>query len=58
MEKEVEAIKEDIFKLCWYMRGGLTVSEAYNMDYQDRLIIGRIVEQNLEVTKTSGLPFF
>jgi hypothetical protein len=58
MEKEVEAVKEDLLRVCWYMRGGLTLSEAYEMDYQDRVIIGKIIEDNLETTKKSGLPFF
>ena len=40
------------------MRGGLTLEEAYAMGIEDREIIGKIVEENLETTKKSGLPFF
>jgi hypothetical protein len=58
MEREIEAIKEDLYKICWYMRGGVTISEVLEMDYRDRVIIGRIIEENLETTKNSGLPFF
>ena len=58
MENETKAIKSDLFKLCWFMRGGVTISEAYELDMQDRELIGKIVEGNLETTKSSGLPFF
>lgn len=58
MDKETKALKEEIFRLCWYMRGGLTLSEAYEMEISDREIIAKIVESNLEITKSSGLPYF
>jgi len=40
------------------MRGSLTVEEAYQLDYEDRAIMFKIVEENLETTKKTGLPFF
>lgn len=58
MERESKALKKDLFKLTWYMRGGLSFTEAYMLDYQDREIISKIVEENLEVAKESGMPFF
>lgn len=57
-EKDTKAIKDELFKLCWYMRGGMTISEAYLLTYEDRIIIGKLIEKNLETTKESGLPFF
>jgi hypothetical protein len=57
-EKEVNSIKSNILKLCWYMRGGLTYAEALNMSSNERNLINKIVEENLETTKKSGLPFF
>lgn len=47
-----------MLRICWFMRGGVTLQEAYMLDAQDREIIGNIIKQNLETTKTSGLPFF
>jgi hypothetical protein len=58
MELETKAVKEDLLRICWFMRGGVTISEAYNLDFQDRELIGKIIESNLETTKESGLPFF
>lgn len=58
MEKEIRAIKEELMRLCWFMRGSLSVEEAHNLDNLDREIISKLIEENLEHTKKSGLPFF
>jgi len=58
MENETRAVKEDLFRICWFMRGGVTITEAYELDLQDREAISKIIESNLETTKESGLPFF
>ena len=58
LEEEQKGLREELLKICWYMRGGVTLDEAYAMSHQDRSIIGEIVKENLETTKKSGLPFF
>jgi hypothetical protein len=57
-DKEAKAIKDELLKLCWYMRGGLTYSEAHLLTSEERSSIAKLIEHNLEMTKTSGLPFF
>jgi hypothetical protein len=56
-ENETKAIKEELFRICWYMRG-TSLAEAYLLSYEDREIIGKIIEKNLEITKETGHPFF
>jgi hypothetical protein len=58
MDQEVEALKHNLFQLCWFMRGGINLEQIYNMDSKDREIIGKIIKENIETTKDSGLPFF
>jgi hypothetical protein len=56
-ERNVLDLKEEIFKLSWYMRGGVTSDQLfYNYSYEDRTIISSIVKENIEATKKSGLP--
>jgi hypothetical protein len=57
-ERDTKALKDELFKLCWYMRGGITISEAFLLTADDRLIISALIEENLKITKDSGLPFF
>jgi len=57
-DKTAKAIKEELLKLSWYMRGGLDYNLSHLLTPEDREIIGKIVEEHLETTKESGLPFF
>jgi hypothetical protein len=40
------------------MRGSLSVEEAYQLDFESREIINKLIEENLETTNKTGLPFF
>jgi hypothetical protein len=57
LDKEAKAIKKDVLKLCWYMRG-LSYSEAMHLSWEERELVGEIIKENLETTKKTGLPFF
>ncbi len=56
--KEIDAIKKELFKLMWYMRGSINLDQAVLLTYDDRKNISDLIEENLETTKKSGLPFF
>jgi len=56
-ERESKALKDEIFRLCWYMRG-TPLSEAFLLSFEDREIIAKIIESNLKTTQESGQPFF
>lgn len=58
MEKEAYDIRNENLKMCWYMRGGLTYNEAMHLSHHEREMIGRIIKENLETTKKTGLNFF
>ena len=40
------------------MRGGATYEDVLNMSSEERKVISKLIEENLETTKKSGLPFF
>jgi len=58
MERDTKALKEEILKICWYMRGSISYDDAMLLSDEDRKIIHKIIESNLETTKKSGMPFF
>jgi len=58
LERESKSLRKDIVQICWYMRGGITYDEAWQLGNEDREAIGELIKENLETTKTSGLPFF
>ena len=58
LEKESKAVKEDILRLCWYMRGSVSYDEGMLLSDDDRVAINKIIEDNIKITQKSGLPFF
>lgn len=57
-ERQSRAVKEEILRFCWYMRGGITYSDAMLLGTEERKIIGDIIKDNLDIAKKSGMPFF
>lgn len=58
LDKDAKAIRSDLLSICWYMRGGITYDDAMLLSRDEREIISKIIKDNLETTKESGLPFF
>jgi len=58
MEAQSKELRHELLKICWYMRGGVTYSEASAMSPTERELIGKLVKENLETTKKTGQPFF
>lgn len=58
LEKDSKALKKEIMQLCWYMRGSVSYTEAMELGPSERETIVKIVKENLETAKKSGMPFF
>ena len=57
-DRESKALREELLRICWHMRGGVSYDEAFMMSQQERELIGKIINDNMETTKKSGMPFF
>ena len=44
--------------MCWFMRGGMSLDEAYNTSPQEREIIATLIKENLDTAKKTNQPFF
>ena len=58
MENNAKDLKHELLKVCWYMRGGVSYSEAHMMSPTEREIVAEIIKDNLETTKKSKMPFY
>jgi len=58
MDREVKGLKEDMLKMVWYMRGGVSYSEVVHMSNSEREYIGSLIKENLETAKKTGQPFW
>ena len=57
MEVEIKQLKDEFFRLSWYMRGGVNSMDLFHVySYEDRKIINDIIKENIEATKTSRMP--
>jgi hypothetical protein len=57
-DKESKAIRKETFKIMWYMRGSINTEEAFMLSGADKEILSKIIEENLETTEKTKLPFF
>jgi hypothetical protein len=58
LEKDSKALQREIMQLCWYMRGSVSYTEAMEMSPSERETIVKLIKDNLETAKKSGMPFF
>jgi flagellin-specific chaperone FliS len=58
LESSIKVIKDEIYKISWYMRGGVTAQELLHIySYEDRTIMSNIIKDNIETTQKTKLPF-
>jgi hypothetical protein len=58
MDKEINQIKKNALKFSWYMRGGVSYEDVLNMCEAEREALSQIIDENLETTKKTQMPFF
>jgi len=58
MDKECRAIKKNAWRQAWYGRGALSYVDALNLSSEERNMVNEIIDENLETTKKTQMPFF
>lgn len=56
--KEAMNIKFNAQKIAWYMRGGVSYNDILNMSPDEINNLNKIIDENLETTKKTKMPFF
>jgi hypothetical protein len=52
---ETRALVKQITQICWYMRGGYTREEAWQLSPKERKEAMDLIEENIERTNKSGI---
>lgn len=56
LDNGAKQIKDEIFRISWYMRGGVSSEALFHAySYEDRRIMNEIIKENIETTKNSKL---
>jgi hypothetical protein len=57
LDNEAKKFKEELFRISWYMRGGVTVNDLlYIYSFEDREAIYTVIKENIEATSTTNMP--
>lgn len=46
----------EIYRICWAMRGSITIDQAWRLTNKERKLIGKIIKENVELTEKTHLP--
>lgn len=57
-ERDSKALKTEVLRMCWGMRGGLTYTEGMHLSSQERSMVTDLIKENMDVTKKTKMPFF
>ena len=58
LEDESEAIEKNLMEILWYMRGGISLNDAYNLTWDQRKYIFELIKENQELSKKTGRPIY
>lgn len=58
MEKQCHDIKKSALSLSWHMRGGASYTDVLNMSSVEREEIAKLIDEHMEITKQTKLPYY
>lgn len=57
LESEVKDFKLELFRISWFMRGGVSVNDLYDRySYEDRELMYEIIKDNFANSKEAQMP--
>lgn len=57
LESESKAIKNELLRICWYMRGSISYEESWFLTFDEKDIINKLIKENMETIEKTGIPF-
>ena len=55
-DNESKALQKELLEITWYMRGGISYTEATSLSPGERKQINEIIKQNIKNTNDTKLP--
>lgn len=50
------AIMKEVAEICWYMRGGVTWDQAWQLTQPEKIQIFKTIKENVERMQKTGTP--
>lgn len=58
LRKAASSIEEDLVDITFFMRGGITLNEAFQLTPNQREAVSKRVKQNFELTEKTKMPLY
>jgi len=58
LENETNEIEKNLVEILWYMRGGISLNDAYQPTFDQRRHIFELIKENTELSKKTGKPIY
>lgn len=56
LDEDVSQIKEELFRISWYMRGGVNINDLlHTYSNDDIILLRKIIKENIEITRESRM---
>lgn len=56
MEAYSKNLKDELLRICWYMRGSISIEQAYMLSADDRKLVSNVIKDNIDNVKKTKLP--
>lgn len=57
LDTQIKVFKDELFRISWYMRGGVTITDLmHRYSADDRDIMYTIIKDNIDLTKEAKMP--
>lgn len=58
LENEILEFKDNLFRISWHMRGGVTINDLLHIYSNDDIqVLNNIIKEHIELTKETKMPF-
>jgi len=56
MDAQSKNLKDELLRICWYMRGSISLEQAYMLSMDDRKLVANVIKDNIENVKKTKMP--
>lgn len=58
LQETARAIETELVDITFFMRGGITLNEAFHLTPNQREAVGDRIKKNMELTEKHGMPLY
>lgn len=56
LDTQIKQLTDEVARICWYMRGSVSWTEAHDLCIMEREIINAVIKDNIDLVKKTKMP--